>query len=84
MTENNIMSELSYAYLHTVAARAGFGCKLGGRIDDDASVDAFVRVNEKMAPDSNLWNFDFEIQLKATKQALTETEGRYSYFFPRN
>lgn len=81
MTENDIMAELSYAYLHAVAARAGFGCKVGSRIDDGASVDAFVRVDEKMASDSVLWNFDIEVQLKATKQVLTEIEGRYSYFF---
>jgi len=54
MTENDIMAELSYAYLHAVAARAGIGCKVGCRIDDGASVDAFVRVDEKMASDSVL------------------------------
>jgi hypothetical protein len=32
-------------------------------------------------PDSVLWNFDIEIQLKATKQLLPETNERYSYFF---
>lgn len=81
MTENDIMAELSYAYLHAVAARAGFGCKVGSRIDDSASVDAFVRVNERMASNSVIWNFDFEVQLKATKQVLAEKDGRYSYFF---
>jgi hypothetical protein len=81
MTENDIMAELSYAYLHAVAARAGFGCKVGNRIDDNAGVDCLVRVNERMAPDSALWNFDFEIQLKATKQPARAILGRYSYFF---
>lgn len=81
MTENDIMAELSYAYLHAVAARAGFGCSVGSRIVDGASVDTYVRINEKMAPDSALWNFPIEVQLKATKQILTEINGRYSYFF---
>ena len=81
MTENDVMAELSYAYLHAVAAKAGFGCKFGSRIDDGASVDAFVRVNERMAVDSTIWNFDFEVQLKATKQSLPESNGNYSYFF---
>ena len=81
MTENDIMAELSYAYLHAVAARAGFGCQAGSRLDDGASVDAILRVNEKIAPDSVLWNFPIEVQLKATKQVLTEINGRYSYFF---
>jgi len=81
MTENDIMAELSYAYLHAVTARAGFGCQAGSRIDDGASVDALVRVYEKMSVDSLLWNFPIEVQLKATKQVLTEIDGRYSYFF---
>lgn len=81
MTNNDIIAELSYAYLHAVAARAGFGCKAGSRIDDGASVDAMVRVNEKLASDSWIWNFDFEVQLKATHQTLAETDGKYSYFF---
>ncbi len=81
MTDNDIIAELSYAYLHAVAARAGFGCKAGSRIDDGASVDAMIRVNEKMAADAWIWNFDIEVQLKATHQALTESNGKYSYFF---
>lgn len=81
MTENDTMAELSYAYLHAVAARAGFGCKVGSRIDDGASVDAFLRVNEKMADDSVIWNFDIEVQLKATHQDLIDVDGRYRYFF---
>ena len=81
MTENDMMAELSYAYLHAVAARAGFGCNVGSRMDDGASVDALIRVDEKLARDSLLWNFPIEVQLKATKQALSESDGRYSYFF---
>jgi hypothetical protein len=81
MTENDMMAELSYAYLHAVAARAGFGCKVGNRIDDNAGVDAFVRVQERMSPESALWNFDFEVQLKATKQQVRAANGRYPYFF---
>ena len=78
MTENDIMAELSYAYLHAVAARAGFGCKVGNRMDDGASVDAFVRVNERIDLTSVLLNFDFEVQLKATKQDLTESNENYN------
>ena len=81
MTENDIMAELSYAYLHPVAARAGFGCKVGSRMDDGASVDALVRVNERIDPTSLLWNFEFEVQLKATKQDRTQSNENYSYFF---
>ncbi len=81
MTENDIMAELSYAYLHAVAARAGFGCHTGGRIDDAASVDALIRVDEKLSSDSILWNFAIEVQLKATQKTLAESNGKYGYFF---
>lgn len=40
LTPENIESELSYAYLHAVAARAGVGCKVSNRHDDNAGVDA--------------------------------------------
>lgn len=81
MTENDVMAKLSYAYLHAVAARAGFGCKVGNRIDDNSGVDCEVRVDERMSPDSSLWNFLIEVQLKATRQPARAVKGRYSYFF---
>lgn len=42
MINQNIESELSYAYLHAVAAKAGMSCKQGDRHDDGAGVDAEV------------------------------------------
>ena len=38
--EQNIESELSYAYLHAVASRAGIICENAGRHSDEAGVDA--------------------------------------------
>ena len=49
MTENNIKAELSYAYLHAVAARASFGCESSGRHSDSAGVDAYLRIKERLA-----------------------------------
>ena len=40
LSANNIEAELSYAYLHAVASKAGVGCKLGSRHDDNAGIDA--------------------------------------------
>lgn len=80
MTENDRMAELSYAYLHAVCAAAGLGCQSSGRIDDNAGVDATIRVNERLDPASILFNFQIEIQLKATKQPLSESDEYLSYF----
>ncbi|CAK0768443.1 hypothetical protein CCP3SC1AL1_4480001 [Gammaproteobacteria bacterium] len=42
LSSNDIESELSYAYLHAVAAKAGVGCKIGSRHDDNAGIDAVL------------------------------------------
>ncbi|CAN5189181.1 hypothetical protein BH11BAC6_BH11BAC6_14490 [soil metagenome] len=39
---NEIESELSYAYLHAIASRAGLNCKLESRHGDNYAVDALV------------------------------------------
>ena len=70
LSQNNIMAELSYAYLHAVAARAGFACEEGNRHEDGIGVDAKLRVKERFAPDSTLTNFTVDVQLKATRGSL--------------
>ncbi len=75
-------SELSYAYLHAVAAQAGFACQVSARLCDNHGIDATVRVLEKLSPDSVLTDFTIDIQLKATIQNLTEIDGRFSYSLP--
>jgi hypothetical protein len=50
LSENNIKSELSYAYLHAVAARAGLGCHATDRHTDGAGVDAVLRARERFDP----------------------------------
>jgi hypothetical protein len=80
LTDNDIKAELSYAYLHAVAARAGFGCEVAGRHSDNAGVDAYVRVKERLAADSKHTNFPFEVQLKATSQPPALEAERYSYW----
>ncbi|MFM9961551.1 MAG: DUF4365 domain-containing protein [Planctomycetaceae bacterium] len=81
LSENNIKAELSYAYLHAVAARAGFACEMSGRHSDNAGVDATIRVlEERLAPASVHTQFPFDVQLKATSQKPTLEAGRYSFW----
>jgi hypothetical protein len=79
LTIQNIESELSYAYLHAVASRAGIICELGGRHTDSAGVDATLRVSGRLAPDSTLTQFTVDVQLKATIAKPRERQGRYSH-----
>ena len=80
LTRNNILSELSYAYLHAVASRAGFSCEVAGRHSDGAGVDARVGWKERLDPNTVHTNDDFRVQLKATTKPPTEESGRFSYF----
>jgi hypothetical protein len=80
LTENDIKAELSYAYLHAVAARAGFGCEATRRTSDNAGVDAYVRVRERLADHAEYTNFLFEVQLKSTSKNPVLEAGRYSYW----
>ncbi len=80
LSQPNIEAELSYAYLHAVAVRGGFGCSYADRHLDDAGVDAVIREDgRRLVPNSVLTSFCAEIQLKATFQEPVEQEGRFSY-----
>ncbi len=79
LSENNIKAELSYAYLHAVAARAGFACEEGNRHEDGIGVDAKLRIKERFGPDSTLTNFTVDVQLKATAEQPAEVKARYAY-----
>lgn len=80
LTQQNIEAELSYAYLHAVAAHAGFSCEIRNRHLDGAGVDAtIVEDGRKLADDSKLKYVILDVQLKATYQNLAESEGRFSY-----
>ena len=79
LSNNNITAELSYAYLHAIAAKAGIGCKWGDRHDDGAGVDATIRVQENFGAGSILSNFTIDVQLKSTIQQLTLVDEKYSY-----
>lgn len=84
LTENNIKAELSYAYLHAVASRAGFGCEIAGRMSDGAGVDALIRFRERLAADAVFTESVIEVQLKATSEPPILQNGRYSFPLKRD
>lgn len=79
LSENNIQSELSYAYLHAVAAKAKMSCKVGNRHDDNNGVDAQVSAIGPFPNGGYLKDFIINIQLKSTRVIPTETENHFSY-----
>lgn len=82
--KQDIESELSYAYLHAVASKAGFACQVTNRLSDKSSIDAEVRVLERMTNDSILTDFMIDIQLKATYKKLNINNKNYSFSLPIN
>lgn len=78
----DIEAELSYAYLHAVASKAGFECATAGRLSDNHGIDAMIRVLARLDKDSILTDFDMDIQLKATTKQLPQSKSQYSYSLP--
>jgi hypothetical protein len=77
----NIKEELSYAYIHAVASRVGFGCDRP-RVDAD-SIDVVISAHGKVAADSILHSARLDLQLKATAVELAMNgSGEYSFELP--
>jgi hypothetical protein len=79
LSHQNIESELSYAYLHAVASRAGFECTIAGRQSDGDGIDARLWIRERFHADSLYTRFGIDVQLKATSGEPVLRDGRYSY-----
>ena len=79
LSENDIKAELSYAYLHAVAAHAGFACSQTFRHLDNAGVDAQVDIKRRLHTESVFTAFSLHFQLKATSQELAIAQGHCSY-----
>jgi len=79
LTLLDIESELSYAYLHAVAAKAGMSCTVSGRHEDNRGVDAMVRAWGPFTGGGTITDLPLDIQLKATWQTPTETTTHVSY-----
>jgi len=76
----NIESELSYAYLHAVASRAGMSCRDGNRHEDNNGVDATLTAWGPFIGGGTLTEVDLKIQLKATIAQPVDDGDNYSYF----
>lgn len=80
LSSNETESELSYAYLHAVAAQAGMSCEASPRQVDNMGIDATIRAVEQFAADSLLTELALDVQLKATIAEQTISDGKISYF----
>jgi hypothetical protein len=66
LSKNDIESELSDAYLHAVASKAGVNCSLTGRHLDNRSIDAQLTSWGPFTSDALLHEVDLKVQLKST------------------
>lgn len=80
LPNNEIESELSYAYLHAVAAKAGMGCEVSGRHSDNLGIDATITAHDTFGPDAILTDVSLHIQLKATTITPALQDNKLSYF----
>lgn len=76
----DIESELSYAYLHAVASRAGMACRNATRLEDNAGIDATLTAWGPFAGDGLATEVDLKIQLKATVAVPPDDGHSLSYF----
>jgi len=79
LADSDIKSELSYAYLHAVAAHAGCACQHSGRHSDNLGIDARLTATDIGAPAPSLSVFDVYVQLNATSQNLAVVQNRLSF-----
>jgi hypothetical protein len=63
LSDNDVKEELSYAYMHAIASRAGFSCE-SVRKDRD-SVDLHLCARGQLDPSSRLSSVHLAVQLKA-------------------
>lgn len=80
LTENDIKSELSNAYVHAVASRAGFRCEWL-RQDRD-SIDAEISGRNTNQGHNGLTHFSLGLQIKATTQNLTNGQQQFAFQLP--
>jgi hypothetical protein len=81
MTEQDIESEISYAYLHAVASAARGSCNNATRVEDNNAIDANLTMLGPFDSDPERLEVDIKVQLKATFADLPEINGKISYPF---
>ena len=80
LSNNDIESELSYAYLHAFASATGINCQIENRHGDNRGIDTRLTCYGPFEA-SYKEEIDLKVQLKATVTAPTETDSHFSYFF---
>jgi hypothetical protein len=75
----NIESELSYAYLHAVASKAGMVCREATRHEDNNGIDATLTAWAPFPDGGYLTEVDLKVQLKATVDVPADDGKRLSY-----
>jgi len=78
LPENELKEELSYAYIHTIAARAGFSCDRPHK--DRQSMDVQINSEGPACTDYLFHQAHLGVQLKAT--AIELPEGDISFSLP--
>ena len=72
LPENQLKEEFSYAYIHTIAARAGFSCDHPHR--DFQSMDVQVNSEGQACEDAVYYQTHLGLQLKATSREIPDDE----------
>ena len=75
----NIESELSYAYLHAVASKAGMSCRDGNRHEDNNGIDAQLTAWLPFVDVNTHTEVDVKVQLKATIAQPADDGLNYEY-----
>jgi len=81
ISDLNVESELSYAYLHAVASHAGASCSWSNRHEDNAGIDAKITAWGPFPNGGYREEVDLKVQLKATISEPVEKNGCFSYSF---
>lgn len=79
LSSQNIESELSYAYVHAVAAHTGVACGQATRHADNAGIDATLLAYGPFKGGGYLTEVTLNVQLKATIQKPVKTEKGLAY-----
>jgi hypothetical protein len=77
LSDKDIESELSYAYLHAVASAAGMACQVANRLNDNHGIDAQLTAWRDTSDGPE--EIDIKVQLKATKRELSQSDTHLSF-----
>ncbi|PUA19151.1 DUF4365 domain-containing protein [Glaciimonas sp. PCH181] len=79
LSDNDIESELSYAYLHAVASFSGANCQSASRHSDNRGIDAQLTAWGPFPGGGARQEVDLKVQLKATVAMPSSTGTHFSY-----